>query len=105
MTPKPTLTAAVLAVGLLVAGPVSTHTPLFSCFDNYDGTIFCEGGFSDGSSAAGVKIEVLVAGQAVLSTELDADGILETGKPEGDYTVRFDAGPGHVIDVAGGEIE
>lgn len=45
-----------LALGLLLAIPVSAHTPMLYVEDYGDGTIFLEGGFSDGSSAAGVEI-------------------------------------------------
>ena len=38
--------AAVFVVAL--AGAALAHTPLFSCWDNGDGTLSCEGGFSDG---------------------------------------------------------
>ena len=46
----------VLVVGILLAISASAHTPLLSVEDNEDGTIYLEGGFSDGSSAAGVTI-------------------------------------------------
>jgi len=44
----------VLTMGLLLAIPAGAHTPLLSVEDNEDGTVYLEGGFSDGSSAAGV---------------------------------------------------
>jgi len=46
----------VLVVGILLTISASAHTPLLSVEDNEDGTIYLEGGFSDGSSAAGVTI-------------------------------------------------
>ena len=48
--------AAVFVMAL--AGVALAHTPLFSCWDNGDGTLSCEGGFSDGSSAANIPIRV-----------------------------------------------
>lgn len=95
-----------LVVGLLLlAGQTFAHTPLFSCFDNGDGTIYCEGGFSDGSSAAGVTIVVKDgAGTVVHSGELSKNSDIEFDKPEGDYTVTFDAGEGHDIVISGSQI-
>ncbi len=88
-----------LVLGLM-AGAASAHTPLCSCYDNGDGTVECEGGFSDGSSAAGVKMLVLDAkGATVHSGKMDANSGFTFKKPAGDYTVRFDAGEGHKIDI------
>ena len=47
-----------LAAMLAFAGQAFAHSPLMSCFDNGDNTVTCEGGFSDGSSAAGVKMHI-----------------------------------------------
>lgn len=96
--------ALLLATGL-VAGQVFAHTPLCSCYDNGDGTVFCEGGFSDGSSASGVKIRVLDAsGNAVIEGAMSENSEFEFDKPDGDYKVVFDAGPGHEITIEGKDI-
>lgn len=81
------------------------HTPLFSCFDNGDGTIMCQGGFSDGSSAAGVKIEMKnAAGAVVQEAVLDSNSEITLTKPAGDYSVLFNAGEGHAVEVSGENI-
>lgn len=90
-----------------LALPVSSaaHTPLFSCFDNGDGTVFCEGGFSDGSTAAGVPIIVRDgSGEVIFKGELSRTSDIEFDKPEGDYSVLFDGGEGHRIEVPGSQI-
>lgn len=91
---------------LLLSGSIAfAHTPLMSCFDNGDDTITCEGGFSDGSSAAGVATRVVnAAGEAMLKGKMDEDSEFTFDKPSGDYTVIFDAGEGHVVEVPGSEI-
>lgn len=95
----------VLAGFLTVAGTASAHTPLFSCFDNADGTIYCEGGFSDGSSAAGVAVLVKDAsGEVLHSLQLSGNSDVEFDKPEGDYSVTFDGGEGHDIVIPGSQI-
>lgn len=97
--------SAALAGLLLVSSLAMAHTPLFSCYDNGDGTVTCEGGFSDGSSAAGVAVHVFDgAGKVVQETKLDEFSEVTLDKPEGDYSVQFDAGEGHQIDVAGSDI-
>lgn len=81
------------------------HTPLCSCYDNGDGTITCEGGFSDGSSAAGVVMQVEdKPGKVLLKGKMDEDSEFTFDKPKGPYKVRFDAGPGHVVEVEGDDI-
>jgi hypothetical protein len=98
-----------LAVGL-IAGLFLTsfsyaHTPLCSCSDEGDGTILCEGGFSDGSSAAGVKMKVVDSqGKVLVEGVMNEDSEFTFGKPAGVYTVIFDAGPGHAVRVPSSEI-
>ncbi|EGV30619.1 hypothetical protein ThidrDRAFT_2578 [Thiorhodococcus drewsii AZ1] len=97
-------TALMLATGLM-AVQVFAHTPLCSCYDNGDGTVFCEGGFSDGSSASGVKISVMDgSGNAVVEGVMSENSEFEFDKPDGDYKVVFDAGPGHEITIDGEDI-
>ncbi len=89
-----------LAIALASANALA-HTPLCSCYDNGDGTVLCEGGFSDGSSAAGIAIRVYDgSGNVVLDGEMNEYSEIEFDKPDGDYRVVFDAGPGHIIEIA-----
>jgi len=100
----PLLAASGLAVALL-ASPAWGHTPLCACYDNGDGTVLCEGGFSDGSSASGVGIIVRDgAGNTVLEGKMNENSEFEFTKPEGDYSVLFDAGEGHQIEIPGKDI-
>ncbi len=76
------------------------HTPLCSCYDGGDGTIICEGGFSDGSSAAGVEMRVVDKdGHVIKEGKINNFGEFIFDKPEGSYEVIFDAGPGHEIKI------
>lgn len=106
----------VLVVGILLTISVSAHTPILSVEDNEDGTIYLEGGFSDGSSAAGVTI-LLVEDKSyesdhkdkdfykenlvLLRTKMDEYSELTLCKPNVPYLVVFDAGPGHVVEKEG----
>jgi len=99
-----TFAASTVAV-LAVAAPAFAHTPLFACYDMGGGEILCEGGFSDGSSAAGTAVHVVDGdGEVVLDGELNANSEFEFERPEGAYSVRFDAGEGHRIEVPQDEI-
>ncbi len=49
---------AALMVMAMGTAAVYAHSPICSCMDNGDGTVTCEGAFSDGSSASGVRIFV-----------------------------------------------
>ena len=92
-------------VVLLASGPSLAHTPLCSCYDNGDGTILCEGGFSDGSSAAGVKMRVVGGdGSAILEGKMSDGSEFEFTKPKGNFTVIFDAGPGHAVEIPSSKI-
>lgn len=143
---------AMLAIFMCVAVSANAHTPILYVEDLKNGTIYLEGGFSDGSSAAGVKIylvedstfrgitsardkyldaifandpkeraaylekqkskvdvdsknfrysdlvpELFEKKLIILHTQLDQYGELILRKPEGNYLIVFDAGPGHVV--------
>lgn len=94
-----------LTLVLIFSDPALAHTPLCSCYDNGDGTVTCEGGFSDGSSASGVQMRVEDNGGGVLiKGKMDEDSEYTFDKPDGAYKVVFDAGEGHAVVIGGKEI-
>ncbi len=96
---------AVLLLGLCYCLPAQAHTPLFDCFDNGDGTLTCEGGFSDGASAAGVSVRLLDAqGKVLEQGKLDAAGSITLKRPAGEFSVVFDASAEHSLTVPGDDI-
>lgn len=102
---KTFLVGGLLAISLFLASLALAHTPLCSCYDNGDGTITCEGGFSDGSSAAGVTIRVVDAsGKVLMESKMNEDSEFTCKKPDGSYKIQFDAGPGHLVEVVGDDI-
>jgi len=99
------LIVSIFFLGLITVGTAYAHTPLCSCYDNGDGTVTCEGGFSDGSSASGVEMRVQAKDRKVLiQGKMDEDSEYTFDKPASGYTVVFDAGEGHRIEVNGKEI-
>lgn len=80
------------------------HSAIMSCFDNADGTITCEGGFSDGSSATGVKFKVEKDGKIIFNTKMNEYSEVTFDKPSGNYTAIFDAGEGHQVKINGSDI-
>lgn len=94
---------AVFGIALLLALCIYAHTPLLTVEDNGDGTIFVQGGFSNGASAGGVKIYLTsIATKKVLWESVFPDiGELDVQIPNEPYTVTFDAGPGHVVTKEG----
>ncbi len=82
------------------------HTPLCYCYLNGDGTITCEGGFSDGSSASGVEMAVKDTNDKVLvEGKMDELSEFTFEKPEVPFIVIFNAGPGHVVEIKGEDIK
>jgi hypothetical protein len=90
---------------LLVANVAFAHTAIMSCFDNGDRTITCEGGFSDGSSASGVKFRLEQNGKSLLEAKFSKDSEVTFKKPSGVYNAVFDAGEGHKVYVKGSSIK
>jgi len=97
--------AAVAVIALV--SQTFAHTPLCDCFDNGDDTISCEGGFSDGASAAGMSIRVYDDREKILiDTVMDAESSISFKRPQIEsYTVVFDAGIGHLVTVYSDDIE
>lgn len=94
-----------LVFGVFLIPAAQAHTPLCSCYDNGDGTVTCEGGFSDGSSAAGVQMRVEdAAGKVLIQGKMNDDSEFTFSKPADAYMVQFAAGEGHEITVNGKEI-
>lgn len=97
------LKAGRLALPLLLlacAGPALAHNPMCQC-EPLDGEqIKCTGGFSDGSGAPGVTLDVIGYDETVLVPgKLGDDSTLTFKRPAGEFYVLFDAGPGHVVEI------
>jgi hypothetical protein len=93
----------ILILGLSISAAFS-HTAVMSCFDNGDNTITCEAGFSDGSSASGVKFEVHQDGKIIETKKFNDLGEAVFDKPKGDYEAVMNAGEGHQVTVKSSDI-
>jgi hypothetical protein len=91
---------------LALAAAAYGHNAICECFDNGDGTITCEGGFSDGGKAAGVPLRVLdQAGKVLIDGKMSDKSDYTFDKPKVEFRVQFDAGQGHVVTIDGRDIE
>ncbi len=96
---------AALFISLFMTAPALAHTALCSCWDEGDGNITCEGGFSDGSSAQGVIMYVNGKdGKTLIKGQMNEVSEFSFKKPSQPYTVIFDAGEGHQVKVNSEEI-
>lgn len=96
---------AVLVVAIYVTSLLA-HTPICDCYDNGDETISCEGGFSDGASAAGIPVHIVNgAGKVLVQGEMSEYSEYTFERPKGDFYVRYLAGEGHIIEIDSRDIE
>lgn len=93
-----------VALFLLPAFNCFAHTALLSCYDEGNGYILCEGGFSDGASAEGVEFRLEQNGKEMMRTKLDEFGEVYFAKPSGRFTVILNGGEGHVVHIDGKDI-
>jgi hypothetical protein len=101
----PSAKRALAGLALLAASTAWAHNPVVECRQVSDDTIICRGGFSDGSLAPGVKLDVVGYDDKVLMAgKLGMDSTLSFKKPAGEFFVLFDAGPGHIVEVDHAEI-
>ncbi|UQY34244.1 hypothetical protein K8U54_21450 [Pseudomonas fulva] len=91
---------------LSLSGLALAHNPMCQCEEVDGESIRCTGGFSDGSGAAGVTLDVIGYDESILVPgKLAEDSTLTFKKPEGEFYVLFDAGPGHIVEIDHTEIE
>lgn len=78
------------------------HTLFMTVSDNEDGTVTVEGMYSTGAVASRTPVRLEDSDGKVLFTgKTDADGELEIRKPDVEYTIILDAGPGHMASSPG----
>jgi hypothetical protein len=98
------------AVLLVLCAALSTsalaHNPMCECKTIDAEQIQCTGGFSDGSGAPGVTLDVIGYDETILVPgKLGSDSTLTFKKPGAEFYVLFDAGPGHVVEIDQADIE
>ena len=85
--------------------PAFAHAALLSCYDNEDGTIDCEAGYSDGATSAGQSLLVLRDDQRLLHEfTFDETGVLTFDKPDTGFIVEFHGDSSHIVTVYGEDI-
>jgi hypothetical protein len=94
----------VIFIWISLLSMIFAHTAMMRCLDSGDGTVFCEAGFSDGSSAEGMGLLVIKDGKRIFETKFDDFGEVSFKKPSGDYTVILDGGDGHTVSIQGKNI-
>jgi hypothetical protein len=103
---RKTLTWLLLPLALAAAAVVHAHNAICSCFENDDGSITCEGGFSDGGKAVGVPVQVLdQAGKVLVEGVMDKNSSYKFTRPKVPFRVKFNAGEGHIVTIDGRDIE
>jgi len=106
MERKVAVIAGALVAALSIVRPVAAHSPICNCYDNGDETVTCEGGFSDGASAAGVAIRILDDRDRVLiDGRMGEDSTFSFDWPDEDFHVVFDAGDSHLVMIYVDDIE
>lgn len=96
----PRLRVVAAALLLMASWPItaSAHSAVFDCHKEKDGSVACEAGFSDGSSAAGMKVRVMdLTNKVLMESVLTKEGTYSFKPPAGKYHVMFDGGPGHTV--------
>lgn len=96
-------------LGLLAAacsGVALAHNPMCECKQIDDQQIRCTGGFSDGSGAPGVTLDVVGYDESILVPgKLGSDSTVTFKRPDAEFYVLFDAGPGHVVEIDQADIQ
>ena len=99
-------TTALLLLGAGLSNVALAHNPMCECKEIDNGQIRCTGGFSDGSGAPGVTLDVIGYDETILVPgKLGEDSTVTFKKPASEFYVLFDAGPGHVVEIDQADIQ
>mgnify|MGYP000628020969 CR=1 FL=1 len=91
----------------IFCNPAYAHYPLLDCrFSDKDSSqVFCSAGFSDGSKAPNVLMEVFSEDDEVVAQGRTNDrALFDFSRPDGAFFIIMDAGPGHVIEIPDEEV-
>lgn len=103
---KQTVALLIAPLALAAAAVAYAHNAICSCFENDNGSITCEGGFSDGGKAVGVPLRVFdQSGKVLVDGKMDKDSTFTFPKPKVVFRVEFNAGEGHIVTIDGRDIE
>ncbi|MFV0453830.1 MAG: hypothetical protein ACK5NQ_02310 [Pseudomonas sp.] len=106
MTTAARLRLSLLALCVGFASLAQAHNPICQCEPSDNEEIVCTGGFSDGSGAPGVTLDVISYEEEILVPgKLGEDSKMRFKRPDGEFYVLFDAGPGHVVEIDHTEID
>lgn len=84
---------------LLVSPFYFAHYPFCSCALQGE-EIVCEAGFSDGSSAEGVIVDLITYDEKIISANtFDAQSLARFAPVKDEFYILLDAGPGHTVEV------
>ena len=91
---------------MLLVSPFSfAHYPFCNCALQGE-EIVCEAGFSDGSGASGVSVDLISYDEEVISAQAFSEQSTARFTPfEGEFYILLDAGPGHTVEVDWHDIE
>lgn len=94
-----------IASALLFSQAAFAHGPVLDCYIEHDDWVKCEAGFTDGSSAAGRKIQVRNLSNKVLREgEVGQDNTYTFQAPADTYSVIFLGGEGHETIIQSSDI-
>lgn len=96
-----------MLLGLTVSAGALAHAPFCECTALDAETIRCVGGFTDGSDAPGVTLDVMSAAdnKVLMPGKLGADSSLTFKRPAEDFYILFDVGPGYRVEIEPSEIK
>lgn len=99
-----------LATGFIaltgLSGQALAHTPIAECKAIDREHIRCVGGFSDGSGAPGVTLDVIDYNETILIPgKLGDDSSLTFKRPASEFYVLLDVGPGHIVEIEQSDIK
>lgn len=100
------LTLGLLCMLASFTGSALAHAPYLNCKLQEQDMIHCKGGFSDGSSAKQVTLDVINDQETILiHSKLDDKSEIRFKKPSESFYILMDVGAGHTAIVEGASLK
>lgn len=94
------LSLLLAALVLGSSGPTLAHGIFCQCHSVADGQVRCDGGMSDGTGLPGATLDVMGYDEKTLiSGKLGDDSSYTFTKPDGEFYVLLELGPGHTVEI------
>lgn len=97
---KPIVSLSLVALTLVAGAPALAHGLYCQCQAIGADQVRCNGGLSDGTALPGAALDVIGYDEHIrVAGKLGADSSYTFARPDGEFYVLMELGPGHTVEI------